>query len=101
MASREDGMRSVQLNPGERLVLQLAGHAAAVAGSAVRDLGYPIPTAEQWARISAAIQVECIAAGVLEAARVLVVTREQLADAAELTAYAVVRDVLGPPPMAQ
>lgn len=98
MATSDGKVRLVQVSPGEALALQLALHAAAAAGSAARELGYPMPTEDQWKRIGRRISQEALAAGLaLMLPGASRPTDEDLDQAAELTALAAVREVLGSP----
>lgn len=97
MAENDGRMKLVQVTAREALALQLGARAAACAGEAVRRLRYPAPTPDQWRRIQRELGSEAIAAALLLPDLMPELTDEQLDEAAELSANAVVREVLGPP----
>lgn len=94
-------VKAVRISADEALAVQLAEYASRAAAAALRAGGYPRPTREQFQRIASAVAAEALAAALLVPGNLPGITDAQLDAAAELTGWAAVCEVLGPPPQAQ
>lgn len=96
MATHDAKARLVQVGPVEVLALELTRLAAVAAAEALRGGGYLQPSQEEFLRISAALSREAHAAAVLVGPDEAF-TDAQLHQAALVTGFQVVAEVLGPP----
>lgn len=96
MATKADGGRLAQVGPVEVLALELVRLAAVAAAEALHAGGYRQPSQEGFLRISAALSREALAAAALVGPDASV-TDDQLHQAAQVTGFQVVAEVLGPP----
>ncbi|MCM2332755.1 MAG: hypothetical protein NDI82_02275 [Anaeromyxobacteraceae bacterium] len=99
MGRRDDQPKVIQVTVGEALALELGIAASEAAGRALRAGGYR-PTAEELRRISARLRDEALAAGHALAGSRLPLSDEELSEAVERSALAVVSELLGPAPRA-
>jgi hypothetical protein len=98
MGAKADGkVRYVRITRGEALGAQLAQTATAAALETLRIGGYR-PTQEQLADLARRVTREALAAGILIVECGADFADEEFDSAAEVTAHAAVREILGPPP---
>jgi hypothetical protein len=100
VATRDRSVRVVQVTAGEALAAQLTEAGISAAADALRSGGYQRPTDEQYKRIADHVTRAALAAGLAIHAAGARYTDDELDQAALVTAHEVVREVLGPPPMA-